>query len=94
MQRTVGTLTQGIAALDDESGHDTMEGGSIIEPHFGELDKILDVTGSVVGIEPYLDLAERCCDCDTRVDFLKLHGHDQNVTGARGNGQGAADVRG
>lgn len=94
VQRAIGILTQRIAALDDKFRNDTVEGGSIIEPHLDELDKILDVTRSVVRVEANLDLAEWCCDRDARIDFLKLHGHDQNVTGAGGNGQGAVDIRG
>ena len=64
-----------MAALNDESGNDPMEGGSIIEPHLCKLEKILDVTRRVVRVEANLDLAERRCDRDARIDFLKLHRH-------------------
>jgi hypothetical protein len=80
-------LAQWIATLNDESWNDTMEGGPIKESHLDELDKVLDVTRSVVRVEPNFDLAERRRNGDTRIDFLKLHGHDQNVTGARGRRQ-------
>ena len=56
-----------------------MEGGSIIEPHLGELEEVLDVTRCVVRVEPNLDLAERRRNGDARIDFLELHGHDENV---------------
>ena len=67
-----------------------MEGGSIIEPHLDELDKVLDVARSVVRVEPNLDLAERRGDRHARIDFLKLHGHDAKVTGTFLRRQGGA----
>jgi hypothetical protein len=88
VQGTVWILAQRIAALNDESWNDAMEGGSIVEPHLGELEKVLDVTRSVVRIEPNLDLAERCRDGDARIDFLKLHSHDANVARAFRRRQG------
>jgi hypothetical protein len=81
VQRAIGMLTQRIAALNDESWNDTMEGGPIIESHLDELDKVLDVTGRVVRVEANLDLTERRRNGDTRIDLLKLHGHGPNVTG-------------
>ncbi len=56
----------------------SMEGGSIIEPHLGELEEVLDVTRCVVRVEPNLDLAERRRNGDARIDFLKLHSHPIN----------------
>src|SRR5262245_4884312 len=82
VQGTVRILAQRIAALDDKSRDNAMERGSIIEPHLGELEKVLHVTRRVVRVEPDLDLAERCRDRDSRIDFLKLHRHCFNL--ARG----------
>ena len=75
MQGTVGNLAQWIAALNDESWNDAMEGGSIVEPQLGKLEEVLDVAGSVVRVKPNFDLAERCRNGGPRIDFLKLHGH-------------------
>ena len=75
VQRTVSSLAQWVAALDDESWNDAMEGGAIIESHFGELEKVLDVARRVVRVEPNLDLAERRRNGNARIYFLKLHSH-------------------
>ena len=82
VQGTVCDLAQGIAALNDESGNDAMEGGSIVKPHLGELEKVLDMTRCIVRVEPNLDLTEWCHNRNARVDFLKLHSHDANVARA------------
>ena len=89
MEGTIWILAQRIAALNDESWNNTMEGGSIVEPHLGELEKVFDVTRSVVRIEPNLDLAERRRDGDARIDFLKLHSHDANLTRREASGKSA-----
>jgi hypothetical protein len=52
-----------------------MEGGSIIEPHLGELEKVLDMAWCIVRVEPNLDFAKWCRNGDARIDFLKLHSH-------------------
>jgi hypothetical protein len=57
-----------------------MEGGSIIESHFGELEKVLDVARGIVRVEPNLDLTERRRNGDTRIDLLKLHSHVIKLT--------------
>ena len=79
---TVRSLAQWIAALDDESWNDAMEGGSIIESHFGELEKVLDMARRVVRVEPNLDLAERRRNGNARIYFLKLHSHVIKLTRA------------
>ena len=56
-----------------------MEGGSIIEPHFHEFDKVFNVTRRVIRIEANLDFAKGRGDGDARIDFLELHGHSINL---------------
>ena len=75
VQGTVRVLAQGIAALNDESWNDSVEGGPIVEPHLGELEEVVDVARGVVRVEPNLDLAERRGDGGTRIYFLELHVH-------------------
>jgi hypothetical protein len=68
-------FAQGVATLNDETGDDAVKGRAVIKSHLGQLEEIIQVTGSVFWVKANLDLAEFGRDGDTRVDFLEFHRH-------------------
>lgn len=75
VRRPVGVLAEGVAALNEKAGDDTVKSGAVEETHLGKIDEILDVARGIVGIEADLNLAELRDDRRARILLLKLHSH-------------------
>lgn len=80
MEQAIGIFAQRIAALNDEPGHHTVEGGAVIKADLDEIEQVLDMAWGRIRIETNLDVAEPRRNRDARVLLLKLQCHGLTVS--------------